>query len=329
MGLRRDHMIRMGIDLGTNYIRLCTQEDGLLYNEPCMVALDNQNHVLGIGEDAKDLIGTMDSNVRIISPLRENPINFDVLDILLDQLLYEHKAFRMFQKTILLVSYPTSFSKESCDILKEHLEELGAYRVYFEQEIWIAAIGAKLDLFLPVASCVLNIGSSNCDIALFMNGKMEKKSRCNISGVTINSTLKNWLFHSYNINASSKQVEKIKRKIGQVMVQQNPKSIEVVGMDRNTHVLKSITIDENQVVGILAPLVQQWSNWILQFLSSLPLTAQQDVKTRGIICCGGSMLLKGLPAYLQNTVGCPIFVTDDPINTVSAGLMILLSRLED
>lgn len=322
-------MIRMGIDLGTNYIRLCTQEDGLLYNEPCMVALDNQNHVLGIGEDAKDLIGTMDSNVRIISPLRENPINFDVLDILLDQLLYEHKAFRMFQKTILLVSYPTSFSKESCDILKEHLEELGAYRVYFEQEIWIAAIGAKLDLFLPVASCVLNIGSSNCDIALFMNGKMEKKSRCNISGVTINSTLKNWLFHSYNINASSKQVEKIKRKIGQVMVQQNPKSIEVIGMDRNTHVLKSITINENQVVGILAPLVQQWSNWILQFLSSLPLTAQQDVKTRGIICCGGSMLLKGLPAYLQNTVGCPIFVTDDPINTVSAGLMILLSRLED
>lgn len=322
-------MIRMGIDLGTNYIRLCTQEDGLLYNEPCMVALDNQNHVLGIGEDAKDLIGTMDSNVRIISPLRENPINFDVLDILLDQLLYEHKAFRMFQKTILLVSYPTSFSKESCDILKEHLEELGAYRVYFEQEIWIAAIGAKLDLFLPVASCVLNIGSSNCDIALFMNGKMEKKSRCNISGVTINSTLKNWLFHSYNINASSKQVEKIKRKIGQVMVQQNPKSIEVIGMDRNTHVLKSIAINENQVVGILAPLVQQWSNWILQFLSSLPLTAQQDVKTRGIICCGGSMLLKGLPAYLQNTVGCPIFVTDDPINTVSAGLMILLSRLED
>lgn len=322
-------MIRMGIDLGTNYIRLCTQEDGLLYNEPCMVALDNQNHVLGIGEDAKDLIGTMDSNVRIISPLRENPINFDVLDILLDQLLYEHKAFRIFQKTILLVSYPTSFSKESCDILKEHLEELGAYRVYFEQEIWIAAIGAKLDLFLPVASCVLNIGSSNCDIALFMNGKMEKKSRCNISGVTISSTLKNWLFHSYNINASSKQVEKIKRKIGQVMVQQNPKSIEVVGMDRNTHVLKSITINENQVVGILAPLVQQWSNWILQFLSSLPLTAQQDVKTRGIICCGGSMLLKGLPAYLQNTVGCPIFVTDDPINTVSAGLMILLSRLED
>ena len=154
-------MIQIGIDLGTNYIRLCTQEDGLLYNEPCMVALDGQNHVLGIGEDAKDLIGSMDSNIKVISPLRENPINFDVLDILLEQLLYEHKAFRMFQKTVLLVSYPTSFSKESCDILKDHLEDLGAYRVYFEQEIWIAAIGAKLDLFLPVASCVLNIGSSN------------------------------------------------------------------------------------------------------------------------------------------------------------------------
>ncbi len=142
-------MIRMGIDLGTNYIRLCTQEDGLLYNEPCMVALDKQNHVLGIGEDAKDLIGSMDPDIKVISPLRESPINFDALDILLEQLLYEHKAFKMFQKTTLLVSYPTNFSEESCEILKEHLEELGAYRVYFEQEIWIAAIGAKLDLFLP------------------------------------------------------------------------------------------------------------------------------------------------------------------------------------
>ena len=278
----------MGIDLGTNYIRLCTQEDGLLYNEPCMVALDNQSHVLGIGEDAKDMIGSTDSNVRIISPLRENPINFDALDILLEQLLYEHKAFKMFQKTILLVSYPTSFSEKSCQILKEHLEDLGAYRVYFEQEIWIAAIGAKLDLFLPVASCVLNIGSSNCDIALFLNGKMEKKARCNVSGITINIALKNWLTNSYNINVSNKQI-----------------------------------------VGVLTPLVQQWANWILQFLSNLPITTQQDVKTRGIVCCGGSMLLSGLSTYLQNTIGCPIFVTDDPLNTVSAGLMILLSRMDD
>lgn len=95
------------------------------------------------------------------------------------------------------------------------------------------------------------------------------------------------------------------------------------------HVLKSAIINENQIVGILTPLVQQWANWILQFLSSLPITMQQDVKTRGIICCGGSMLMNGLPSYLQNTIGCPIFVTDDPINTVSAGLMILLSRMED
>lgn len=143
-------MIQMGIDLGTNYIRLCTQEDGLLYNEPCMVALDEQNHVLGIGEDAKDLIGSMDPNIKVISPLRENPINFDVLDILLEQLLYEHKAFRMFQKTVLLVSYPTSFNKESCDILKEHLEDLGAYRVYFEQEIWMLLLAQNSIYFYPL-----------------------------------------------------------------------------------------------------------------------------------------------------------------------------------
>lgn len=80
------------------------------------------------------------------------------------------------------------------------------------------------------------------------------------------------------MNVSTKQVEKIKRKIGQVNIQQNPKSLEVVGTDQNSHVLKSAIINENQIVGILTPLVQQWANWILQFLSSLPITMQQDVK---------------------------------------------------
>ena len=97
------------------------------------------------------------------------------------------------------------------------------------------------------------------------------------------------------MNVSTKQVEKIKRKIGQVNIQQNPKSLEVVGMDQNSHILKSAIINENQIVGILTPLVQQWANWILQFLSSLPITMQQDVKTRVIICCGGSM--DYLPIY--------------------------------
>ena len=321
-------MIRIGIDLGTDYIRLC-DEDGILYNEPCMVALDEHDHVLGIGEDAKDLIGSINANTRVLSPLKQDPIDFDTLDIILEQLLYEFKAFRMFQKTILLVSYPTSFSKSACETLKDHLEELGAYQVYFEQEIWIAAIGAKLDLFLPVASCVLNIGSSNCDIALFSNGKMQKKSRNQISGATITLCIRQWLKSSANMQITNKQAEKVKRKLGQAILQTNPKEMEVVGMDLDTHKLKSVRINENQIVQVIQPLLKEWSNWILTFLSSLPLPNQQDVKTRGIICCGGSMLLNGLSTYLQESVGCPFFVVDDPINTVSSGLIILMSRMED
>ena len=72
--------------------------------------------------------------------------------------------------------------------------------------------------------------------------------------------------------------KKIKRKIGQVNIQEDPKSLEVVGMDQNSHVLKSAIINENQIVGTLTPLVQQWANWILQFLSSLPITMQRRCK---------------------------------------------------
>lgn len=322
-------MIRFGIDLGTNYIRLCTEDEGLIYNEPCMVALDSKYRVIGIGEDAKDLLNSTDPDVHVISPLSQDPIDFDALDLLLEQLFYEFKVFRMFKKTVLLVSYPTSFSSEDCETLKNHLVEFGADKVYFEQEIWIAAIGAKLDLFLPVASCVMNIGSSNCDIAVFSDGKIQKKSRFSLAGNSVNEVLERWLAKNYNISVSRRSVEKLKRHVGQVRLQSVPKSMEITGVDLQSRVLKKVVIDENQLVPVLLQFAQHWSNWISGFLLSLPARMQEDVKLRGIVCCGGTVLLGGLREYLQTSLGCPIYTTDDPINTVSMGLRVLLSRMEE
>lgn len=321
-------MIRVGIDLGCDHLRLVTQEEGLVFDEPCIIALDKKGHTIAIGNEAREMKEMMDENIRIISPLASPQIDFEALHALLEQLCYDYHVFRMFKKTILLFSYPTNFTNEQCKELKEHLLELGASRVYFDQEIWIAAIGAKLDLFLPVASCVMNIGSSNCDIALFASGSMVTKAESKISGIQVSKLIAKWIRHTYGVNISDDTVEMIKCGIGQTIIQDNPKTMIIQGIDVHSGQMRSIELNENQLVDVLYPLCQQWASWIISFLDTLTIEEKEDVYMRGIIACGGTMLLKGLEKNLKQLLPCPIYITDDPLNTVSQGLEILLSRMD-
>lgn len=321
-------MIRVGIDLGCDHLRLVTQEEGLIFDEPCMVALDKKGHVMAIGNDAKELNDSLNQNITVISPLASSSIDFDALHALLEQVCYDYHVFGLFKKTILLVSYPTNLSQEQCDELKEHLLDLGASRVYFDEEIWIAAIGARLDLFSPVANCVMNIGSSNCDIATFASGKMIQKAECKISGTQVNLMISKWLRYTYKMNVSPETIEEIKNSIGQTIKQENPKTIIIQGLDLNTHQVKTVELNENMLVDVLYPLCQQWANWIIHFLSTLTKEQQEDIYMRGIIACGGTMLLGGLKENLRLLLPCPIYTTDDPLNTVSQGLEALLSKMD-
>ena len=320
-------MIKAGIDLGADSIRLVTSEDGLVFDEACMVAFDQKGNVLAIGNEARDMKQSLDQEIQVVSPLAKETIDFYALHLLLEQLIYDFKLFRMFKKTILLFSYPTSLGEDECDQLKEHLLDLGAYRVYFDQEIWVASIGAKLNLFIPVASCLLNLGSSNCDIAVFSNGGMIKKSSYKAAGRHVDLLIKKWMHQQHSLLIDDETAQRIKLEIGQTRLSQRPRSMLVQGIHSRQQKLHSVSISENDLVPVLMPLCQQWAGWIYKFLMSLTPQQQEDVRMRGIICCGGTMLLPGLKETLQEMISCPIYVTDDPLNTVSQGLEDLLSRM--
>lgn len=320
-------MIRVGIDLGADRIRVIIEGEGLVFDEACMVALDHRGNVLAIGEEAKDMRDSLDQKIYVVSPLARNEIDFEALHALLEQLIYDYKIFRMFKKTVLLFSYPTALNQKQREELKQHLLEFGAYRVYFDQEIWVAAIGAQLNLFIPVASCVLNLGSSNCDIAIFSNGQMQANSQYKVAGRHIDLLIKKWMRQVHNLQISSQMAEAIKLNLGQTIRQEHPQTMLVQGIHMQTQRLETVQIDENMLVPVLYPLCEQWAHWIYQFLTRLSLEQQEDVRMRGMICCGGTMLLKGLRENLQKLIACPVYTTDDPKNTVAQGLEILLQRM--
>lgn len=321
-------MIRYGIDLGADHIRLISEDEGILFDEPCMIAYDKRNRVLAIGNEAKEIKTLQDVGVRVVSPLASTEIDFDALADLVQNLCYMFKVFRVFSKTELIFCYPTSLTTEQCEELKQNLLDLGASRVYFDQEIWMSAIGAHLDLLLPVSSCVLNIGSSNCDIAVFSSGSMQAKSTNQLAGKHINIMIGNWLSQQYGLMVSEHMKERIKFNLGYIGPVGTPITMQVQGLDATSRQIKVVTITNEQISQLLEPLIQGWEQWITEFISSLNQAQQDDIRTRGIVCCGGTMLQPGIQRHLQEALQCPIFITDDPKHTVIQGLELLLNRME-
>lgn len=320
-------MIRIGIDLGANSIRLISEE-AILFNEPCMIALDKQNHVLAIGYEAMEMRKHKDESIQVLFPISATSINFDALDALLEQLCYQFKVFKKFHKTILLLSYPTGLSEKYRETLKQHLLNLGAYRVYFNQEIWFSAIGAKLNLTLPITHCVMNIGSSNCDIATFSSGSIQSRSELHIAGNQVILALQHYLKQEKELLVSYTTLDAIQRAIGNVCLQKDPKTIQVQGLDVINKQTKTISLNENEIIPVLLPLVEQWAQWILHFIKSLSTEQQEDIHKRGIVACGGTMKLHGLQQELCKRINIPFFITDDPVHTVAQGIQILLSNME-
>lgn len=322
-------MIKAGIDLGTGSVRLVLPDKGIVFDEAAMIAVDEKGHCLAYGNEALEMKGITDEQVKVRSLTYGGHFDLEAACLYLDQLFYQFRLLRMFQKTELILSYPDSLSEQECARLKDKLLAMGIYKVYFDKQIWMSAIGAGLDLSLPVYSCVLNMGFYHCGIAVFSQSRIVAESHAKAAGLRICRAIRQWLKSERSVAVSDHVLEQISRQLGSAVPHPNPKAYEVTGFDINTHTPRKVVITENDVASALDPLCEEWGRWIGGFLKSLPADAAADVRMRGIVCCGGAVKLAGLREYLQSVLNCPVYITSDPALTVSRGIAILLSRLDD
>lgn len=322
-------MIRAGIDIGAHSLRLVLHEEGLVFDEPALAAFNKKGDILAIGQKALELKGQSSEEIRVLSPIEDGNVDFDVLEALLNELCYEFGLFRMFQKTVLMVCYPTILSEDVIDRLKDSLLALGADEIYFDQEIWIAAVGSGLDLYLPVSSTVMNIGSSNCDIASFRDGQIRSRlSSRTLNGQRAAADIQQWLLEQKNLLISPYSLDQIVRSIGCVKIQEKPVGLKIKGVDASSRSLREIVLNENDIARILAPFARELGEWLNGYLSSLSEADQIDIRERGIIASGGAMKIHALAEVISTMADCPVYITDEPDKTVAQGLYTLISNLK-
>ena len=181
----------IGIDLGTANVLISVKGQGIVLDEPSVVAVDNETkQVLAIGKDAKEMLGRTPDKVKAIRPLRDGVIaDFEITEIMLNYFIKKIKGKSLFSRPNILICCPTKITQVEKNALKEAAERVGARRVFIEREPKVAAIGAGLDISKPSGNMVIDIGGGTSDIAVLSLNDIVTSSSIKIAGDTFDNDI--------------------------------------------------------------------------------------------------------------------------------------------
>ena len=319
----------IGIDLGTANVLIYIKGQGVVLNEPSVVAIDSDKKVLAVGEEARNMLGRTPGKVTAIKPLKEGVIaDFDVTEIMLENFIKKINAKGIFSKPRILICCPSNITGVEKNAIKEAAERTGAKKVFIEEEPKVAAVGAGLDISLPIGNMVIDIGGGTTDIAILSLGDIVTSSSIKIAGNTFDSDIMKYIKDKYKLLIGDRTAETIKLNIGNVYTNKNSKEkMNVRGRDLVSGLPKTITVTEQEITESLKESAMLIVNTAKLVLEQAPPELSADIIDNGIVLTGGGALIKGMDKLLQNELKVPIKIADSPLTCVVEGTGVMLENI--
>src|SRR5574344_390956 len=223
----------IGIDLGTANVLIYVKGQGIVLNEPSVVALDNNTKKpLAVGQEAKNMVGRTPDRVSAIKPLKDGVIaDFETTQTMLEYFIKKVKCKSLFSKPRILICCPSNITQVEKNAIREAGERLGAKKVYLEEEPKVAAIGAGMDIFLPRGNMVIDIGGGTTDIAVLSLGGIVTSASIKVAGNTFDNDIIKYVKDKYKLLIGEKTAEEIKVNVGTVYPKNKNEKMEVRGRD--------------------------------------------------------------------------------------------------
>ena len=319
----------IGIDLGTANILINIKGEGIVLNEPSVVAIEEDTKkVLAVGEEAHQMLGRTPGKVKAIKPLKDGVIaDFETTELMLDYFIKKAKAKNIFCKPRILICCPSNVTDVEKNALKEAAERTGAKKVFIEEEPKVAAIGAGLDISKPSGSMIVDIGGGTTDIAVLSLGSIVTSQSIKIAGNTFDNDIIEYIKSKYNLLIGEITAEKIKIEIGTVYLDTKKEKIEVKGRNLINGLPKSLEISNNEVKIALNDSINEIIKTIKQVLEQTPPELSADIINKGIVITGGGALLNGIDTLFHEELDVPIYIAESPLTCVAEGTGIMLENL--
>ncbi|MEM1107068.1 MAG: rod shape-determining protein [Planctomycetota bacterium] len=327
--------VDMGIDLGTCNTLVCVRGEGIVLNEPSVVAVKrNTNQVLqngnAVGWVAKEMLGKTPGSITAIRPLKDGVISdFEITEAMLGYFIRKVNGKRPFVKPRVVIAVPSGITAVEKRAVLDSAERAGARRVYLVEEPMAAGIGANLPIVEATASMIVDIGGGTTEVAIMSLADIAQCESVRVAGDDLDEAIINHMKKAYNLMIGEQTAEKIKIQIGSAAPDGEETNMEVRGRDMISGLPRKTVITSEEIREALQEPLSSIIETVTRTLERCEPELAADLVDNGIVLAGGGALLRGIDVVISNATGLDSRIAEDPLTCVARGTAIYLEHLEE
>jgi rod shape-determining protein MreB len=321
---------RFGIDLGTTNTLVYVPNKGIIVNEPSVVALSaDDNKVLAVGKQAKDMLGRTPGSIIASHPLRDGVIaDYKITEAMLRYFINKVSGAIRFFRPEIMVAVPAGITSTERRAVVDATIMSGAKQAYIIKEPVAAALGADIPIATPSGNMIIDIGGGTTEVAVLSLGDIVAATSVRVGGIKIDEAISSYIRKKYSLIIGEQTAEDIKLKIGSVLPLKKELKMEISGSNSVTGLPESIMVSSNDVVAACRNELSDIIAAVKEVLQHTPPELAADVIDRGIVMTGGGAMLRNIDKLMSKVTGVPCQVAEEPLLAVAKGTGIAVENMD-
>ncbi len=326
----KEKLIKIGIDLGTANLLVYVDGEGIIFNEPSVIAMDyDTSEVIAVGYNAAKMIGRGHHGIKIVSPLNQGVISdMEAAKKLIEIAIRkaENSDIKLKASTV-LICCPSEVTQIERDAMIDLAHKLGVPDVFIEEEVKAGGIGAGLDIYSSNGSMVIDIGGGSTDIGVLSLGDIVVSESIRVAGNHFDQEIINYLQYEHGLLIGKKTAQRIKEEIGTLREELTEnKTTLAKGRDIVSGLPRKIEVSQEEVRAVLIEPFNNISTAILKVLQNTPAELSADIIVNGMLINGGCALIEGVDEFLEKKIGLDVHIAKNPLTAIVEGTKVLLQN---
>jgi rod shape-determining protein MreB len=321
----------LAMDLGTANTLIYLKGDGVVLNEPSVVALSRDTgKVVAVGREAKEYLGRTPQKIVAVRPMKDGVIaDFEVTRVMIKYFLNKVQRHNRLLRPRIIVAVPTGITQVEKRAVIESAEQAGARQVHLIEEPMAAAIGAGLPINKPLGHMVVDIGGGTTEVAVISLSAIAYAESVRVAGDEANEAIMRYIQHHHQIAIGENEAERIKVEIGSACPLREPLTMEAAGKEILTGIPRSFQVNDAEIRRALREPINVIVESVKRAFEKTPPELATDISDNGIWLAGGGALLRGLDGLLSELLLLRVRVEEDPLTTVARGAGQVMESLEE
>ena len=320
----------IAMDLGTANTLAYIKDEGIVLNEPSVVAVSNNGEkVEAVGLEAKQMFGRTPGGLQTIRPMKDGVIaDFNVTNRMITYFIKKVLKKNWLIKPRIMIGVPTCITQVEKKAVIEAALMSGVREVHLIEEPMAAAIGANIPVHKPEGNMVIDIGGGTSDVAIISLSAIAYGESVRLAGDAIDESIVRYLRLQHNLNIGIFEGERIKLEIGSAYPELETRRTEVKGINVQTGVPTSITISENEIREAIQEPILTIISTVMKALEKIPPELSADIHSNGIYLTGGGALIRGLDKLIEEQTSLKVYQPDEPLLGIVKGVGTVLNSYE-